>query len=157
MSRGARQFIVGGLVFFGVLGLGAWMIPCFGPGAEPAWEPGQLRPNGLRLEVSGRSDAAAVLDPTSLGHPYAQKLYTVATEIPEILNQLYCWCGCVRQGKHRSALACYEDKSSLSCGVCQETARIAWQQVQEGNTDPARIQHAIDLEWAPTTYHPRQQ
>lgn len=156
MSSRARQWLSGVLVFAAVLGLGAWFIPRYGPEAKPAWEPGQLRNNGLRLQVTGRSDAGDVLNPASFEHPHSQKLYAIATKIPELLNQLYCWCGCIKQGKHRSALACYEDTSSLSCGVCQETARIAWQQVQAGQTNPAIIQQAIDREWALPPYHPSQ-
>lgn len=127
----------------------AWAVPRYGPGAQGPWEVGELRANGLRLVPSGPSDASAVLDPASFDHPMSRELYGIATDIPAVLNQLYCWCGCIKQGRHRSALACYEDRSAIGCGVCQETARIAWRQVEEGVRDPVRIQRAIDREWAP--------
>jgi len=127
----------------------AWAVPRYGPDARGPWEVGELRANGLRLVPSGPSDASAVLDPSSFEHPMSRELYGIAAEIPAIMNQLYCWCGCVKQGRHRSALACYEDKSAVGCGVCQETARIAWREVQDGVRDPARIQRAVDREWAP--------
>lgn len=147
-----RQGVLAVLVFSLVVGFGAWSVPRFGPTAQPAWEVGQLRSNGLRLIPSGRADARDVLAPSLFEAEKHRKLYGIATDIPEIMNQLYCWCGCIKQGRHRSALACYEDRSSTSCGVCQETARIAWQEFQKGETDPAQIQVAIDQEWAPPGY-----
>lgn len=127
----------------------AWAVPRYGPDAKGPWEVGELRANGLRLMPSGPSDASAVLDPASFDHPMSRELYGIAAEIPGIMNQLYCWCGCVEQDRHRSALACFEDESAVGCGVCQENARIAWRQVQAGVRDPARIQRAVDRAWAP--------
>jgi hypothetical protein len=127
----------------------AWAVPRYGPDAKGPWEVGELRANGLRLVPSGPSDASEVLAPASFDHPMSRELYGIAAEIPGIMNQLYCWCGCVKQGRHRSALACFEDTSAVGCGVCQENARIARAQVQQGIRDPARIQRAIDREWAP--------
>lgn len=127
----------------------AWAVPRYGPDAKGPWEVGELRANGLRLMPSGPSDASAVLEPASFDHPMSRELYGIAAEIPGIMNQLYCWCGCVKQGRHRSALACFEDRSAVGCGVCQENARIAWRQVEKGVRDPARIQRAVDRAWAP--------
>ena len=149
-SARRRQLQMAALLLVFVGGFGAWGVPRYGPDADGPWEVGDLRPDGLRLVPSGRDDATDVLDPASFEHPFSRELYGIATEIPEILNRLYCWCGCIEQGRHRSALACYEDRSAVGCGVCQETARIAWRQVTDGVRDPTRIQRAIDLEWAPS-------
>ena len=148
-SAGTRQLALSGLVLLLVAGFGAWAVPRHGPEAPDRWEPGELRADGLRIVPSGRSDAADVLDPASFAHPLSRELYGIAAEIPGILNRLHCWCGCVRHGRHRSALACFEDASAVGCGICQETARIAWREVQRGVTDPPRIQRTVDREWAP--------
>lgn len=144
-----RQLLLAAVVLLAVGTFAGWAVPRYGPGATGTWQVGQLRADGLRLVPSPPDDASRVLADASLGYEGHRELYAIAREIPAILNRLYCWCGCIKQGRHRSALACYEDRSATGCGVCQETARIAWKQVQAGVRDPARIQRAIDLEWAP--------
>lgn len=113
------------------------------------WTVGELRPSGLRIKPSGRNDASAVLDPDQFDRPEVQRAYQIATEIPEVLNQLYCWCGCENRGVHRSNLACFEDRMSANCDVCRGTAEIAARMSQDGVTDPSEIQAAVDMEWGP--------
>ncbi|MGH7576867.1 MAG: PCYCGC motif-containing (lipo)protein [Longimicrobiales bacterium] len=110
---------------------------------------GELREDGLRIVPSGAGDAAAVLDPAAFEDREVRHAYGVATRIPEILNQLYCWCGCENRGVHRSNLACFEDEMSASCDVCRGTAEIAYAMVQNGITDAAKIQAAVDARWKP--------
>lgn len=148
-SNGVRALSVAALVFLATAAFGGWAVPRYGPGAPGAWEVGDLRPDGLRLVPTPPWDASEVLSPASLTYEGHRELYDRVRRMPEIMNQLYCWCGCIKMGRHRSALACFEDASAKGCGVCQETARIAWREVQSGITDPARIQRAIDREWAP--------
>ena len=114
------------------------------------WQVGQLRPNGLRIKPSGRSDASAVLDPEQFARPEVRRAYALAREIPATINKLYCWCGCENRGVHRSNLACFEDEMAVNCGVCRGTAEIAYRMVQEdGVTDAGKIQAAVDMEWGP--------
>lgn len=111
------------------------------------WSVGDLRPNGLRIKPSGRTDPSEVLDPEQFSSPEVRKAYTIATEIPEVLNKLYCWCGCEDRGIHRSNLACFEDGMAERCAVCRGTAEIAHAMVQKGVTDAGKIQAAVDKEW----------
>ena len=114
------------------------------------WNVGELRPDGLRLVPSPPHDASRVLDPQLFAAvPDVERAYWIATQIPEVLNQLYCWCACEDRGQHRSNLACFEDGMGVSCDVCRGTAEIAYEMVQAGITDAARIQAAVDAEWAP--------
>lgn len=116
------------------------------------WTVGELRPDGLRIVPTPPHDASRVLDPEQFaGQPVVQNAYWIATQIPEVLNQLYCWCGCENRGQHRSNLACFEDGMSVWCEVCRGTAEIAYDMVQNGVTDAARIQAAVDEKWAPPT------
>lgn len=108
---------------------------------------GELNAQGLRVSGTGRSDASAVLDTAQFDSPRVREAYAIARRIPATLNQLYCWCGCVgnpTMGNHRSALECFESKHAASCDVCLANAEIAWAMTQQGITDPARIQRAID-------------
>lgn len=108
--------------------------------------PAQLRSSGLRLEPSGRHDASAVLDPDRFTGEI-RKAYWIASQIPEVLNQLYCWCGCVDRGQHRSNLECFEDLMGVSCDVCRGTAEIAYELVGSGISEPAMIQAKVDEVW----------
>lgn len=117
--------------------------------SDTTWTVGELRPDGLRIVPSGRTDAAEVLDPDRFQRPEVREAYRIASAIPETLNQLYCWCGCENRGIHRSNLACFEDEMGVNCDVCRGTAEIAWEMTQRGETDPAAIQAAVDAKWAP--------
>ncbi len=117
---------------------------------DGGWEVGELREDGLRIVPSGRSDAGAVLEPEQFTDQPVRHAYWIATQIPETLNQLYCWCGCEDRGVHRSNLQCFEDLMAVNCDVCRGTAEIAYRMIQEeGVTDPGRIQRAVDEVWAP--------
>ncbi|NPT67390.1 hypothetical protein GS910_24635 [Paraburkholderia sp. RL16-012-BIC-B] len=108
-----------------------------------------LRPDGLRINPSGRSDASHVLNPNQFADKDVRHAYWVATQIPATLNKLYCWCGCENRGVHRSNLQCFEDQMAVTCAVCQGTAEIAWQMTQAGVQDAGKIQSAVDVKWAP--------
>ncbi|GJH20216.1 hypothetical protein CBA19CS22_26760 [Caballeronia novacaledonica] len=114
-----------------------------------AWHVGMLRPDGLRIIPGGRSDASHVLNPNQFTDKDVRHAYWVATQIPAVLNKLYCWCGCENRGVHRSNLQCFEDEMAVTCPVCQGTAEIAYQMTQAGVQDAGRIQAAVDAKWAP--------
>lgn len=115
------------------------------------WKVGMLRPDGLRIIPSGRSDASHVLNPNRFSRPEVRHAYWIATQIPATLNQLYCWCGCENRGVHRSNLQCFEDEMAVNCEVCRGTAEIAYTMVEKGVTDAGGIQAAVDARWAPKT------
>ncbi|MFL9964644.1 PCYCGC motif-containing lipoprotein [Paraburkholderia sediminicola] len=117
--------------------------------SETAWHVGMLRPDGLRIIPSGRSDASHVLNPNQFADKDVRHAYWVATQIPATLNKLYCWCGCENRGIHRSNLQCFEDQMAVTCAVCQGTAEIAWRMTQAGVQDAGKIQAAVDAKWAP--------
>ncbi|MDZ7855766.1 PCYCGC motif-containing (lipo)protein [Sphaerotilus sp.] len=113
------------------------------------WRVGMLRADGLRIVVSGRSDASAVLDADQFSRPEVRRGYRIAAKIPALLNRLYCWCGCENRGVHRSSLQCFEDRMAEDCAVCLGTAEIAFEMSEKGITDAAKIQAAVDVRWGP--------
>lgn len=117
--------------------------------AESGWTVGMLRPDGLRIIPTGREDASAVLDPQSFSQAEVRHGYWIATQIPAVLNKLYCWCGCENRGVHRSNLQCFEDRMAEDCPVCLGTAEIAYDMTKKGVTDAAMIQAAVDVHWGP--------
>ena len=117
--------------------------------SKTAWHVGMLRPDGLRIIPSGRSNASHVLNPNQFADNDVGHSYWVATQIPATLNKLYCWCGCENRGVHRSNLQCFEDQMAVTCAVCQGTAEIAWRMTQADVHDAGKIQAAVDMKWAP--------
>ena len=65
-----------------------------GPVAGGAWVP--------------RRETRPTLDPARFVGK-AARAHQVAREIPEVLDQLYCYCHCDRSAGHRSLLSCYTD------------------------------------------------
>jgi hypothetical protein len=116
---------------------------------EARWSVGMLRVNGLRIVPSGRSDASHVLNVDRFPQPEVKHAYWIATQIPALLNQLYCWCGCENRGEHRSNLQCFEDEMAVTCAVCLGTAEIAYALSEKGVTDAGTVQATVDQKWQP--------
>jgi len=101
--------------------------------------------------TAGRSDASFVLDPARFADSRQREAYAAARQIPAVLNQLYCWCGCKENPAthHRSLLQCYESDHASQCDICMGEAMIARSLVEQGVTDLRRIQDQIDATFAP--------
>lgn len=143
-----RNVLLAAFVLTGLVATGLYVRVRHARAAD-VWTVGKLRDDGLRIVPVGRADASAVQDPAPFTDPATRRAYWIATQIPGVLNRLYCWCGCENTGQHRSSLACFEDQMGADCEVCQGTAEIAYRLVQQGVTDAAEIQAAVDAEWGP--------
>jgi uncharacterized protein with PCYCGC motif len=60
--------------------------------------------------------------------------YRVASEIPETLAQLPCYCHCDRGMGHQSLHSCYEDEHAAHCAVCVDEALLAYRLQKSGLT-----------------------
>lgn len=110
------------------------------------------RPRGGQAPVvrpSGRSDASHVLDPARFRDQRQQHAYAAAQQIPAVLNQLYCWCGCKENLGHRALLECFESEHGANCDICTGEALTASWMVSRGTTDIRAIQEQIDLSFGP--------
>ena len=76
----------------------------------------------------------------------ARDAYAAAREFPQVLDGLYCHCGCGKRDNLRSLLACFETRMPMSCGVCLGEARLAGRLAREGRT-LADIREAVDAEY----------
>ena len=91
--------------------------------------------------------SAKVLPPeTWTGH--IRMAYMVAKEIPEILQQLFCHCGCDLSDDHVSLYDCFTCDHSVECPECKGEAMMACKMNRKG-ASIAEIQKAVDLNWAP--------
>ena len=108
------------------------------------------------IAPTGRSDASAVLDPTSFSDDQQRHAYMAAREIPAVLNQLYCWCHCRESTifHHRSLLECFESDHASQCSICMGEATLAYDMVKRGVTDVRQIQGAIDGQFGPRARGP---
>jgi hypothetical protein len=140
--RAGRQL----LLYFLTLGLLAvgFHLLYTSRGARP------LDARGLRVSGEGRSDATHVLSAAHFASTRVRNAYYLAAQIPETLNQLYCWCGCIERGM-RSNLECFETTHASVCDVCLAGAEVAWEMRQRGVTDPAKVQQVLDARFGPST------
>jgi hypothetical protein len=63
----------------------------------------------------------ATLDPSQFTGQ-TRVAYEAAKEVPEVLAQLPCYCGCMTGFGHKSNLDCFHDTHGIECSMCQEIA-----------------------------------
>lgn len=70
----------------------------------------------LKDESLRRGETGAVLDPNMFTDPSARKAYTIAKEIPWVLDSIYCYCRCEESPafRHKSLLSCYVDRHAAT-------------------------------------------
>ncbi|HAG51966.1 MAG: hypothetical protein A2X87_06140 [Deltaproteobacteria bacterium GWC2_42_51] len=81
-----------------------------------------------------------------LFHGKTAYTYYIANEIPEVLDNIYCYCHCQKHSGHKSLLSCYTDKHAAFCDVCQNEAIRAFELHKEGK-DIQTIKSMIDKEF----------
>ncbi|MBI3399297.1 MAG: hypothetical protein HY026_08750 [Deltaproteobacteria bacterium] len=69
--------------------------------------------------------------------------YQIAKEIPEVLDNIYCYCHCQKHSGHKSLLSCYTDKHAAFCDVCQNEAIMAYELYKQGK-DIQTIKKMVD-------------
>ena len=85
-----------------------------------------------------------VMDPLLFTEASARHAYLAAQQNPEVLDQVWCYCGCDGPTLyHRSLLSCFSDYHGAGCSICQEEARTAARLKAAGAT-MEQIQDAID-------------
>jgi Protein of unknown function with PCYCGC motif len=88
--------------------------------------------------------------------PFQVHAYELAAKIPNVINQLPCYCYCERVG-HKSLHTCFESEHGAHCGICMKEVYYAYQQDKLGKS-PEQIRKgiiagdwkAVDLEKAST-------
>jgi len=79
--------------------------------------------------------------------PFISSTYTMAAAIPNVLDGLFCYCGCAANFGHRSLLTCFESDHGAGCDVCLQEAAMAYRMTQDGaSLDQIRAQ--IDATFA---------
>lgn len=89
-----------------------------------------------------RRETKATLSP-ALFVGQTEKAYQIAQEMPDVIDELYCYCECDKHSGHRSLLSCYTDNHAANCDICQDEALEAAQLVKQGH-GMAEIRSRID-------------
>lgn len=76
-------------------------------GNDPALSSGTVAPAVARRETRPTLDPALFVGKAALVHQ-------VAREIPEVLDQLHCYCACDKFLGHKSLLSCYTDSHAAT-------------------------------------------
>ena len=84
-----------------------------------------------------------VVNPMNYRQPRQIKAYTIARRIPQILDQLFCYCGCAMSIRHKSLLSCFTDNHAANCGICMDDAELA-SKMEEKGEPMTNIADAID-------------
>lgn len=68
--------------------------------------------------------------------------YEAAKEVPQVLAQLPCYCGCMSGAGHKNNLDCFHDEHGVECAMCQSIALDARDMWKDG-LDIDRIRQAV--------------
>ena len=92
-----------------------------------------LRTTGEPPEASASvAKTAQTLPPEMFTDPAAREAYQAAKDVPEVLEQLPCYCGCMSSFGHKNNLFCFMDQHGSACTICQEIAVDARKMHKEG-------------------------
>jgi uncharacterized protein with PCYCGC motif len=115
-NRGTLWLVLGST---GALGLIAWF---FFAGAGK-----DFTESGARL--------VPTMSPSYFSHdPRAQAAYQAAKDIPEVLAELPCFCGCMSSFGHENNLFCFRDEHGSGCNICEDIALDARDMHRKGES-----------------------
>jgi hypothetical protein len=96
--------------------------------------------------ATSSSERREVLDPSRFPG-MASFGYASAKAAPEVMEKLFCYCGCDLTDKHSSLLDCFTGMHGIDCHICQEEAVLALKLKKDG-LPIAEIQKAIDEKYS---------
>ena len=151
---GGARWIAVGLLMLGT-GVFLYALNSEGPptpaashdhGSRPATPPKAAGQTGQHRYFENPEDAhplPVTLPPSEFQNAGIANTYAIAKEIPEVLAQQPCLCGCDNTSDdHRSLLDCYIDEHASTCMVCLKEAVYAKQKTEAGESG-AWIRDAI--------------
>ena len=93
------------------------------------------------------SKSDGVLSPTIFDDAKTRAAYQAAKDIPEVLEQLPCFCGCMSHYGHKNNLFCFKDQHGSGCDLCQDIALDARKMHDQGMSI-AQIQEQIKAKYS---------
>ena len=77
---------------------------------------------GKRITSSGAKLVATMAPSYFSKDPKARAAYQVAKDMPEVLAELPCFCGCMSSYGHENNLFCFRDEHGSGCAICEDIA-----------------------------------
>lgn len=77
------------------------------------------------------------------GYPRIQEVYREVALVPQVVDGIYCYCGCERNMGHYSLLDCYKSDHAAGCDVCLSEGALVYRMHKEGKTLD-QIRSAVD-------------
>jgi hypothetical protein len=100
-----------------------------------AKDPGQTEKFRYFEDPAEAHPLPVTLPPSQFMNQGIANTYRIAKEIPEVLAQQPCLCGCDNTSDdHRSLLDCYIDDHASTCLVCMKEAVLAEQMTDSGKS-----------------------
>jgi hypothetical protein len=89
---------------------------------EPAQQIAAVAPptNPALLPID--NTAGQTMPPEIFLDAKTREAYQVAKDIPDVLRELPCFCGCMQTHGHKNNLFCFMDEHGSACEVCQDIA-----------------------------------
>jgi hypothetical protein len=80
-------------------------------------------------------------------HPDAIAVFDLVRQIPQVMDGIFCYCGCAESPGWYSLLSCYEeDGMARMCQICQGQAKLVHRLHRQGKT-LTQIRAAVDAEF----------
>lgn len=87
-----------------------------------------------------------VLEPANIAG-FASFGYAAAKNCPEVMEKLFCYCGCDLTDSHTSLLDCFTSLHGVDCHICQEEALLAMKLNKDG-VSIKEIQKTVDEKYS---------
>src|SRR5262249_40644461 len=115
--KSQKRLVMVAVIAILILAGGAWLV---------------MRPGDVS-EGSLAANRPYTLSPGQFSHdPKAQAAYQVAKDIPEVLEELPCFCGCMMNRGHKNNLFCFSDEHGSACDICEDIALDARDMHKQG-------------------------
>ncbi len=76
-------------------------------------------------------------------YPRVAAVYQEASEVPHVIDGIYCYCACSEHSGHHSLLDCFRDDHAARCDICLSEATMAHRMHQDGKSLD-EIRDAVD-------------
>ena len=81
----------------------------------------------IRLMGGSNSESSSVTSHVETLSPEmftgrTREAYQAAKDVPEVLEQLPCYCGCRQIFNHENNLFCFRDEHASACTICEDIA-----------------------------------
>jgi hypothetical protein len=115
-KQGPWLWIVAVLILAGI----GWMM--FRDAEQPAEQTAAVPPAASSVPQDIDNTRINTLPPDIFQDAKAREAYQTAREIPEVLSELPCFCGCMTTHGHKNNLFCFMDEHGSACEICMDIA-----------------------------------